>query len=437
MKKRLFFLLALTVALVIGLQIPALAADEGSWMGPVVDALRDPPVYYAQSGDTPYWDSTVNCYGDVLDGIAEEIYEELERRFAAHVAGTEEIPLETVKFQSGPQQTWVLEDIVSKKCASESERNAWVDEVGSVAYDALRAFVYDHPEYFWVREHFGVGTAWVGNRASVNVYYIAQKGFDDLEEQQAAIDETVAYLTAAVEGLTDAQKVAWWDNWLAANNRYKSAALAKDYIDSDATPWSIVGSLLPDYQPVCEGYAKALQLLCHEAGIICVQQSGIANGGGHMWAVVKLDGKWYFCDPTWDDPGTDGSSWEYSIREYLLTYQPSSHGSQYYPTLGLPQVTSASYGAPMSAAFGWSTDDSTPVGYEIGSGGTMLIALYDDGGRFLAMGACDSMVWDWNKRIYLAPHFSDEVLREAASAVRFQLKDTVNWAPSGAAAPIR
>ncbi|MBR5536533.1 MAG: hypothetical protein IKU58_01370 [Clostridia bacterium] len=435
MKRRMIFLLALTAALVLSLQISVLAVDQAEWIGPVVDALQDPPVYYAQSSETPYWDSDADSYGDVLEGIAKQIYDELERRFAAYEAGTYEIPLRQIGFSTGVEDAWVFERVLEQTITS-SQWDSWRKEVEGAADSALRAFVYDYPEYFWVRESYGMGWGRAGNQAYVNAYYIAQEGFDDMEEQHEALWDTVDMLVTAVEGLSDAQKIAWWDNWLAVNNRYNGAALAKNYINTDATPWCVIGALLDGYQPVCEGYAKALQLLCHQAGIPCVQQSGVANGGGHMWAAVKLDGQWYFCDPTWDDPNTDEDSWNYSTREYLLTPQPGSHNNWSEPVLGRPRIVSSAYIQPMSKDFGWMASGNTPVGYEIGSG-TMLIALYDEDGRFLTMGTCSSIQWDWTDYIYLAPNFSEAVLEQTGSIVRFNLNNTVNWAPAATAKPIQ
>ena len=53
---------------------------------------------------------------------------------------------------------------------------------------------------------------------------------------------------------------------------------------------------------VCQGYAYAFELLCELAGIECELVTGTANGGGHAWNQVKVDGKWYNIDLTWDDP---------------------------------------------------------------------------------------------------------------------------------------
>lgn len=52
---------------------------------------------------------------------------------------------------------------------------------------------------------------------------------------------------------------------------------------------------------LCEGYSKAFSYLCQSVGIenICIM--GTSNGL-HMWNMVKLEGKWYHVDPTFDDP---------------------------------------------------------------------------------------------------------------------------------------
>ena len=53
---------------------------------------------------------------------------------------------------------------------------------------------------------------------------------------------------------------------------------------------------------VCQGYAYAFELLCDLSGIECDFVGGVAGGGGHAWNQVKVDGKWYNVDTTWDDP---------------------------------------------------------------------------------------------------------------------------------------
>ncbi len=64
--------------------------------------------------------------------------------------------------------------------------------------------------------------------------------------------------------------------------------------------WCAYGILVNHYG-VCESYSEAFQTLCLQVGINCTGIVGNA-GGGHKWNAVKLDGEWYACDITFDDP---------------------------------------------------------------------------------------------------------------------------------------
>ena len=54
------------------------------------------------------------------------------------------------------------------------------------------------------------------------------------------------------------------------------------------------------YSAVCSGYAMLFQKFMEEMGIESYIASGIVNGGGHAWNVVKVGGQWYHVDCTWD-----------------------------------------------------------------------------------------------------------------------------------------
>lgn len=68
-------------------------------------------------------------------------------------------------------------------------------------------------------------------------------------------------------------------------------------------------NLVVDKKTVCTGYAWLLQELARHAGIVCVIVDGYgrhatanirrADKANHSWNAVKLNGKWYLCDPTW------------------------------------------------------------------------------------------------------------------------------------------
>ena len=56
---------------------------------------------------------------------------------------------------------------------------------------------------------------------------------------------------------------------------------------------------------VCEGYAKALQLLLDRQSIPVTLVTGVAreSGESHMWNMVTINGENYHVDPTWNDSG--------------------------------------------------------------------------------------------------------------------------------------
>ncbi|BCN29329.1 transglutaminase domain-containing protein [Anaeromicropila herbilytica] len=55
---------------------------------------------------------------------------------------------------------------------------------------------------------------------------------------------------------------------------------------------------------VCQGYTLAAYRLFTEAGLKSKIITGYAKGGSHAWNIVKVNGKWYNIDLTWDDPLT-------------------------------------------------------------------------------------------------------------------------------------
>lgn len=52
---------------------------------------------------------------------------------------------------------------------------------------------------------------------------------------------------------------------------------------------------------VCQGYAKAMQYMLQAADIQCVLVTGFTNGERHGWNLVRVNGGYYYLDPTWGD----------------------------------------------------------------------------------------------------------------------------------------
>ena len=98
--------------------------------------------------------------------------------------------------------------------------------------------------------------------------------------------------TLVTPGMSEYEQVKAFHDYLVNNTEYR---------ETGERSHSAAGPLL-DGLAVCEGYSKALDLLCYLSGIECLCINGTGNGGAHSWNKVKIDGQWYNIDVTWDDP---------------------------------------------------------------------------------------------------------------------------------------
>lgn len=89
------------------------------------------------------------------------------------------------------------------------------------------------------------------------------------------------------------------------------------YCDEISSDTSSAYSCLVSKNASCEGYAKAMCRLLEKCGIECFVTVGYVKGEngtdeGHMWNIVRINGKYYHLDPTWDDNNNDNSRLTYT-----------------------------------------------------------------------------------------------------------------------------
>lgn len=139
-------------------------------------------------------------------------------------------------------------------------------------------------------------TLWISPR-----YSDAARAMAWLEGRADSLSDVDAEMLSAAQAVHDAlvtpdmseyDQVKAFHDYLVNNTEYKETG---DRSHSAAGP-------LLDGLAVCEGYSRALDILCYLSGIECICISGTGNGGGHGWNKVKIDGQWYNVDVTWDDP---------------------------------------------------------------------------------------------------------------------------------------
>ena len=112
---------------------------------------------------------------------------------------------------------------------------------------------------------------------------------------------------------------------LRKDNDYESVKAVHDYIikrveydyNSKGTNYTDIEGFREN-RMVCQGYSMAAYVLLCDMGIPVRIVTGTAGADGkseaHAWNVVKVDGKWYNLDVTWDDAGGDKVVYDYFLK---------------------------------------------------------------------------------------------------------------------------
>lgn len=109
---------------------------------------------------------------------------------------------------------------------------------------------------------------------------------------------------------TDSLKVVAIYDWVKTNIVYDSIRFEKIYIKKEIEKDLSINncsSTLSKRKAVCSGFSFLFASLCENVGIDCFPIYGYAripndplDVPNHIWAVFKINQKWYLADPTWD-----------------------------------------------------------------------------------------------------------------------------------------
>lgn len=96
----------------------------------------------------------------------------------------------------------------------------------------------------------------------------------------------------------------YFHDYLIASCTYDDEAANAD-AETHENAYSAYGALV-DGRAVCEGYAKAMQLLLQKKAIPATVVMGYSaeDWESHMWNLVRINGSYYYLDVTWDDNDT-------------------------------------------------------------------------------------------------------------------------------------
>lgn len=161
----------------------------------------------------------------------------------------------------------------------------------------IKAIYSDNPELFWAAGTIGYFSDSDGTIVRMYSRYSPQEVDTMLN---ASLDAVNKFLKELPSGLSEYDRELFTHDYLIALCEYDKDVDPENSDKNDPKIYTVYGALV-DKLAVCEGYARAFQLLLNKAGVDCIGISGKGEDELHMWNAVKLGGKWYNVDTTWDD----------------------------------------------------------------------------------------------------------------------------------------
>ncbi len=176
---------------------------------------------------------------------------------------------------------------------------------GKQVYETLSAYKNDHPEVFWLKTTY----EYYYESGKTHLLLSFSMNSDTLTEAKASFNAVVDKIVKnAPKNASEFERELYINDYLCDNCEYDYEALENDEIvanENDAY------GVLIDKKAVCEGYARAFQLLCSKLDLECVNVVGTADDIAHQWNCVKIGGSWYHIDTTWNDTKSDEKYAEY------------------------------------------------------------------------------------------------------------------------------
>ena len=168
-------------------------------------------------------------------------------------------------------------------------------------YDVFFRLRLDHPEIFWM-----TGYKYKYYQDSPNLIFVPEYLFDKnkIREHQRAMSSRVEKLARAAKDLSEWEKEKYIHDFICDNVTYDKLKKAYSH--------EIIGPLGQGVG-VCEGIAKSVKILCDALNLWCIiaicgnnPEKGIKYR--HTWNIIRLDGKYYHLDATFDNSlGRSGS----------------------------------------------------------------------------------------------------------------------------------
>ena len=182
------------------------------------------------------------------------------------------------------------------------ESSVDVSDIGITRDEAynggINTVINSHPEIISI-----AGTSYYYSPSTNLVTKIVITYTSNAREEQQKLDAAINELNSRVDisGMTDEEIVLAYHEYLTSTVAYAYAAYLQGSLGG-AHEYDMYGALV-NHSSVCQGYAETMFYLLKKAGLSCAIAS--SQNINHAWNIVKVNGKWYHVDATWDDPVWD------------------------------------------------------------------------------------------------------------------------------------
>lgn len=175
-------------------------------------------------------------------------------------------------------------------------------------YKVHQYVLLDYPEIFWIDDQSSIvylekEEGDVLTSLNGTLLYATEE-LENLVLQLEVIVENIELYLIDIE--SDYEKALAIYEYLILNCEYDSVAAdivisESEYILEVKESTSIIGCLI-NGEAVCSGYSEAYTYLLDIIGIQSISVMGYADGVGHEWNMILLEGSYYNVDCTWGDP---------------------------------------------------------------------------------------------------------------------------------------
>lgn len=169
----------------------------------------------------------------------------------------------------------------------------------------LSDIINSSPELFYVGKRFSYQVS--ADEQKYVLSYIPSYQFGGADVSKTRIEEMKVTFQEASDQIlsgvnpewSDMEKALYIHDYLASHYEYDTR---DPQSDTDSCRYDAY-SLIVEGRAVCEGYALAYLYFMKRLGIPC--RTVPSDAMRHMWNQVRLAGRWYHVDVTWDDPLED------------------------------------------------------------------------------------------------------------------------------------